>query len=87
MKMHYIAVGAALLFAGVAHAADAPTPAAPDANMTCGDMIAAEKAAGTYGVSSGDKDADAMDKKITAYCEANPKAKAMEAVQKIMGAQ
>ncbi len=73
-----------LLLAGTAQAADAPAPA-PDPNMTCSDFIAAEKQAGTYGVSSGDKDADAMDKKITEYCLANPKAPAMAAVQKIMG--
>jgi hypothetical protein len=83
MNMLYAALGAILLLAGAAQAADAP-PATPDPNMTCSDFIAAEKQAGTYGVSSGDKDADAMDKKITDYCLANPKVPAMEAVQKVM---
>jgi hypothetical protein len=79
----YIVLGTALLLAGTAQAADAPAPT-PDPNMTCSEFIAAEKQAGTYGVSSGDKDADAMDKKITDYCLANPKVPAMEAVQKVM---
>jgi len=78
----YIILGAALLLTGTARAADAPPM---DPNMKCSDYIALEKQAGTYGVSSGDKEADAMEKKIMDYCVANPKAPAMEAVQKAMG--
>jgi hypothetical protein len=80
----YATLSAVLLLAGSAQAADAPA-ATPDPNMKCSDFIAAEKQAGTYGVSSGDKDADAMDKKITDYCLANPKVPALEAIQKAMG--
>jgi hypothetical protein len=75
---------AVLFLAGTAHAADAPAPAL-DVNMKCSDYIAAEKAAGTYGVSSGDKDADAIDKKIADYCLAHPTVQATEAIQKAMG--
>ncbi len=79
-----IVLSFAFLIIGTAQAANAPPPV-PDANMTCADFIAAEKAAGTWGVSSGDKDADALDKKVADYCVANPKANAMEAIQKAMG--
>ena len=78
----YMTLSAVLLLSGAAQAAEAP---APDVNMKCVDFIAAEKQAGTYGVSSGDKDADALDKKITDYCQANPNVPALEAVQKAMG--
>jgi hypothetical protein len=75
---------AMLLLAGTALAADQPAPAL-DSNMKCSDYIAAEKAAGTYGVSSGDKDADAIDKKIADYCLAHPTVQATEAMQKAIG--
>ena len=81
MKISII-LGAALLLSGAAQAADAPPM---DPNMKCSDYLALEKQAGTYGVSTGDKEADAMEKKIVDYCLANPKAPAMEAVQKAMG--
>lgn len=77
-----IILGVAFLASGVAQAAD---PVVPDANMTCADYIKAEKAAGTWGVSTGDKEADTLDKKVADYCTANPKAPAMEAIQKAMG--
>lgn len=83
MKIALI-VGASLLICGAAQAADAPTP---DANMKCSDYIAASKAAGTWRVSSGDKDADALDKKIDDYCEAHATALVMEVVQKAMSGQ
>jgi hypothetical protein len=79
-----IVLSTVLLLAGTAQAATAPAPAI-DANMKCSDYIALEKQAGTWGVSSGDKDADAMEKKIDDYCVANPTAPAMEAMQKAMG--
>ena len=83
MKIAMI-IGASLLVCGAAQAADAPTP---DANMKCSDYIEASKAAGTWRVSSGDKDADALDKKIDDYCEAHPSDKVMEVVQKAMSGQ
>ncbi len=79
-----IIVGVSLLLCGVAQAAEAPTP---DANMKCSDYIAASKAAGTWHVTSGDKDADALDKKIDDYCEAHPADLVMEVVQKAMSGQ
>ena len=79
-----IIIGTALLLCGAAQAADAPTP---DANMKCSDYIAASKAAGTWRVSSGDKDADALDKKVDDDCEAHPAALVMEVVQKAMSGQ
>lgn len=83
MKIAMIA-GLSLVLCGATHAAEAP---APDANMKCSDYIAASKAAGTWHVSSGDEDADALDKKIDDYCEAHPAALVMEVVQKAMSGQ
>ena len=84
MKIAMIAGASLLLCGAAALAADAPTP---DANMKCSDYIAASKAAGTWHVSSGDKDADALDKKIDDYCEAHPAALVLEVVQKAMSGQ
>ncbi len=84
MKIAYTTLGAALFLAVTAQAADAPAPPMTE-TMTCSVYIAAEKSAGTYGVPSGDKDTDALEKKIVDYCLANPKALATAAVEKAMG--
>ncbi|HTJ62667.1 MAG TPA: hypothetical protein VL899_02565 [Alphaproteobacteria bacterium] len=81
MKMRFAATAALCLFAGAAHA---QTAAGGDVALKCSDYIAAEKEAGTYGVSSGDKDADAFEKKVVDYCLANPNASATEFITKIM---
>ena len=80
MKALFAAAATAFLLAATAQAQSGPT----DPNMKCVDYINLEKQLGTYGKPTGDKDADALDKKINDYCSAHPQAPLSEAMQKAM---
>ena len=80
IKSFVVAAFAASLFATAASAQ----------TMTCADYLKAQKEMAAamkgqpVGTSAAEKEAAALDKKVIAYCEKNPKAPADEAVTKAM---
>jgi hypothetical protein len=61
------------------------TAANAQTDMSCADLLKANKKMDASVKASMDKESAAMDKKINDYCAKNPSAKASEAMEKAMG--